>query len=122
MVVALLMIESVEMIIRQPGHPDRVVRLQEGATRLGRSEDCEIVLSDVGVSRRHARLLVARDQVQVEDLGSGNGTYYRGRRVEREVLHDGDGARAARRTIVSLLPIIASSAAYVLRRARRARR
>ncbi len=84
------MIESVEMIIRQTGHPDRVVRLQEGATRLGRSEECEIVLSDVGVSRRHARLLLARDEVAVEDLGSGNGTYYRGRRVERQALHDGD--------------------------------
>ncbi len=84
------MIESVEMIIRQPGHPDRVVRLQEGATRMGRSEDCEVVLSDVGVSRRHARLLVARDEVAVEDLGSGNGTFYRGRRVERQKLADGD--------------------------------
>jgi len=84
------LIESVEMIIRQPGHPDRVVRLQEGATRLGRSEDCEVVLSDVGVSRRHARLLVARDEVQVEDLGSGNGTYHQGRRVDRQKLHDGD--------------------------------
>lgn len=84
------MIESVEMIIRQPGHPDRVVRLQEGATRLGRSEDCEIVLSDVGVSRRHARLLVARDEVAVEDLGSGNGTYFHGRRIERQRLKDSD--------------------------------
>jgi pSer/pThr/pTyr-binding forkhead associated (FHA) protein/tetratricopeptide (TPR) repeat protein len=84
------LIESVEMIIRQPGHPDRVVRLQEGATRLGRSEDCEVVLSDVGVSRRHARLLVARDEVQVEDLGSGNGTYHQGRRVDRHKLRDGD--------------------------------
>ena len=45
-------IESVELMIKQPGHADRTVRLPEGATRLGRAEDNEVVLSDVGVSRR----------------------------------------------------------------------
>lgn len=84
------MIEQVEMIIRQPGHPDRVVKLQDGVTRLGRAEDNDIVLSDVGVSRRHARLVVTRDQVRVEDLGSGNGTYYRGFRVQSQVVEDSD--------------------------------
>ncbi len=84
------MIESVDVVIKQPGHADRVVRLQEGATRLGRAEDNEVVLSDVGVSRRHAQIYVSRGEVTVEDLGSGNGTYYNGYRVQSQPVQDGD--------------------------------
>lgn len=84
------MIESVEMIIRQPGHPERVVRLQEGVTRIGRAEDNDVVLSDVGVSRRHSRVVVSKEQVRVEDLGSGNGSYYRGFRIQNQQIEDGD--------------------------------
>jgi len=84
------LIDSVELIIRQPGHPDRVVRLPEGDSHLGRAEDNDVVLSDVGVSRRHARLVVGTDTVRIEDLGSGNGTYFRGFRVQTQELQDGD--------------------------------
>lgn len=84
------MVESVELIIKQPGQADRVVRLQEGATRMGRAEDNEVVLSDVGVSRRHAQVYVSRGEVTVEDLGSGNGTYYNGYRIQSQPVADGD--------------------------------
>ena len=86
------MIDVVEMVIKQPGQADRVVRLQDGATRLGRAEDNEVVLSDVGVSRRHAQVYVSlsRSEVTVEDLGSGNGTYYNGYRVQSQPVSDGD--------------------------------
>lgn len=84
------MIESVELLIKQPGHPDRTVRLPEGATRMGRAEDNEVVLADVGVSRRHAQVYVSRTEVTVEDLGSGNGTYYNGYRVQSQAIQDGD--------------------------------
>ncbi|MEQ1566373.1 MAG: FHA domain-containing protein [Myxococcota bacterium] len=77
-------------MIKQPGHADRVVRISEGATRMGRAEDNEIVLSDVGVSRRHAQVYVSRAEVSVEDLGSGNGTYYNGYRIQSQPVHDGD--------------------------------
>ena len=84
------MSDVVEMVIKQPGQVDRVVRLQDGATRLGRAEDNEVVLSDVGVSRRHAQVYVSRNEVTVEDLGSGNGTYYNGYRVQSQPVTDGD--------------------------------
>lgn len=84
------MIESAEVVIKQAGHADRVVRLPEGATRMGRAEDNEIVLSDVGVSRRHAQVYVSRSDVTVEDLGSGNGTYYNGYRIQAQPVQDGD--------------------------------
>jgi pSer/pThr/pTyr-binding forkhead associated (FHA) protein len=84
------LIESAEVVIKQAGHADRVVRLSEGATRMGRAEDNEIVLSDVGVSRRHAQVYVSRGEVTVEDLGSGNGTYYNGYRIQSQPVQDGD--------------------------------
>jgi len=64
--------------------------LREGASRLGRAEDNEIVLSDVGVSRRHAQIYVSAGEVTIEDLGSGNGTYYNGYRVQSQPLQDND--------------------------------
>ena len=57
---------------------------------MGRGEDNEIVLSDVGVSRRHARIIVNNNTLRVEDLKSGNGTFVRGQRVERQPLSNGD--------------------------------
>jgi len=64
--------------------------LHEGVVHIGRAEDNEVVLADVGVSRRHARLEVGADAVVVEDLGSGNGTWFRGQSVRRQVLGDGE--------------------------------
>lgn len=84
------MIESVEVVIRQPGFPDRVVPLQQGRTQMGRADDNDIVLADVGVSRRHAQIVVSDTEVSVEDLGSGNGTYYFGHRVSSQPLRDQD--------------------------------
>lgn len=76
----------VEVVIRQPGFPDRVVPVREGRTHLGRGDDNEIVLSDVGVSRRHAMIVLDRGELSIEDLGSGNGTYYFGHKVKAQPL------------------------------------
>src|SRR5437868_3489714 len=55
-----------------------VYRLGE-STVLGRSQDCEVRINDVGVSRRHA-LIVQQSGTDyvVQDLGSRNGTTVRG--------------------------------------------
>jgi hypothetical protein len=45
---------------------------------LGRSRDCEIVLDDAGVSRRHAEIRPSHDGWTVEDLGSTNGVLVNG--------------------------------------------
>lgn len=68
----------------------------EGAGRLivGRSPDCDLVLDDGSVSKRHAGLdwNAERNACALEDLGSTNGTYLNGAiRVRRSVLlRDGD--------------------------------
>ncbi len=58
---------------------------------LGRDPKCNIVIEDDAVSRRHARLLLENDTYAVEDLGSRNGTYVNGRRIDGKVsLKDND--------------------------------
>jgi len=57
---------------------------------LGRSRDCDVRISDLNVSRRHAELRQEGTTYWIVDLGSMNGTLLNGRRVERERLRDGD--------------------------------
>lgn len=58
---------------------------------IGRDESGGLVLSDASVSRRHARVACNADgTVQVQDLGSTNGTAVNGHPVERALLRPGD--------------------------------
>jgi pSer/pThr/pTyr-binding forkhead associated (FHA) protein len=52
----------------------------EGAT-LGRSRDCDVVVDDANVSRRHAEIRPGPHGWTVADLGSTNGTRVNGRAV-----------------------------------------
>lgn len=54
---------------------DRVLPLVEGENVIGRDPSCAVWLDQPGVSRRHARVVVAEDVAQIEDLGSTNGTF-----------------------------------------------
>lgn len=67
------------------------IRLDPGTELvIGRDDECELRLSDASVSRRHARIHVAKDgTVAVQDLGSTNGTAINGRQVERGFLQVG---------------------------------
>ncbi|GAB4149956.1 MAG: hypothetical protein Fur0037_18350 [Planctomycetota bacterium] len=57
---------------------------------IGRAADCDLVVADSKVSRRHARLIVEAGVAEIEDLGSSNGTLLNGHRVRRRVLRPGD--------------------------------
>lgn len=58
---------------------------------VGRDQFCDIVLRNHTVSRQHARFVHASDGYYLEDLGSLNGTYVNGHRLEGRIkLHDGD--------------------------------
>jgi serine phosphatase RsbU (regulator of sigma subunit) len=58
---------------------------------IGRSHECDLVLPDVVLSRRHAELVHTKSGWAVRDLRSLNGTLVNGTRVENErALRDGD--------------------------------
>ena len=63
---------------------------------IGRGEDCDIVLPDRQVSRRHLRVVRDDDGYYVEDIGSKNGTYVNGTLVRGSLqLQDGDEIQVA---------------------------
>jgi len=53
-----------------------------GGGTIGRSRDCDIVLEDPGISRRHAELRPAGDGFAIQDLGSTNGVLVNGEALQ----------------------------------------
>jgi pSer/pThr/pTyr-binding forkhead associated (FHA) protein len=62
-------------------------------TKIGRATDNDIVLGDSSVSRHHAAVESASGGFRVRDLGSQNGTFVRGERVNEAPLTNGDPVR-----------------------------
>ncbi len=69
----------------------KMFELNQKEIVVGRSPKVEIHIQDVGVSRRHARFYHGLDTVYLNDMGSSNGTFVNGVKVEGEMgLKDGD--------------------------------
>jgi len=68
----------------------RVVPLQDGWTRIGRSLSAHVRFDDPTVSRRHALLYRDEDGARILDDRSLNGVFRNGERVELAELEDGD--------------------------------
>jgi len=61
----------------------RIVDLHSDDMSIGREADCDIVLNEDGVSRRHARILRDGDDFVLEDLDSRNGVRINGQRIKK---------------------------------------
>ena len=59
----------------------RRVFLDPGQWVVGRSTGAQLILDDALVSRRHAQFVVTDSSIRVEDLGSANGLFVNGERV-----------------------------------------
>ncbi len=64
--------------------------LDTDVARVGRHPDNEVFLDDVTVSRRHAEFVRENGSFSIVDVGSLNGTYLNGNRVDKESLKRGD--------------------------------
>jgi phosphoserine phosphatase RsbU/P len=75
--------------------------LQGPAVSIGRASDCSIPIKDRYLSRKHAEIIADGDAWVLKDLGSANGTYLNGARVERDQpLNTGDRIRLGDTEIV----------------------
>jgi pSer/pThr/pTyr-binding forkhead associated (FHA) protein len=70
--------------------------LDQDVLTIGRGSDCEVVLPERAVSRRHARIERRNQGYFLLDLGSKNGTHVNGQEVkEPYLLQDGDEIQIA---------------------------
>lgn len=73
--------------------------LHDGFT-IGRVAGCDLVIDDGKASRRHARLVIAGGVVEIEDLGSSNGTLLNDKPVQKRMLRDGDEVKIGKTVLV----------------------
>jgi pSer/pThr/pTyr-binding forkhead associated (FHA) protein len=73
---------SALLVVRRGPNVGARFLLDADVTTVGRHPDADIFLDDVTVSRRHAEFLREGKNFQVKDLGSLNGTYFDGNRID----------------------------------------
>ena len=66
------------------------VELTKERTTLGRRPYNDIVIDNLAVSGEHAVIHMTEDEVEIEDLGSTNGTYVNAKAIKRQELRNGD--------------------------------
>jgi pSer/pThr/pTyr-binding forkhead associated (FHA) protein len=85
---------SMRLVAEGGPYDGRVFELGGAEVAVGRAVDNDVVLDDPSLSRKHAKLYRRNgNQLEVEDLGSSNGTYINGRKVGRGVMRPGDVVR-----------------------------
>jgi pSer/pThr/pTyr-binding forkhead associated (FHA) protein len=71
--------------------------IDQNETIIGRDSSCDIPIDNIAVSREHARITREHSHINegpgdyfVEDMGSINGTFVNGRKVDKKLLNTGD--------------------------------
>jgi pSer/pThr/pTyr-binding forkhead associated (FHA) protein len=79
-----------QLVISEGKEAGREFLFDQASIVIGRTPECDVILYDSGVSRRHARIFDDGDGPHIEDLGSANGTLVNGARISKTPLCDGD--------------------------------
>ncbi len=78
--------------------------LAKGELTIGRNPDNDILIDNVGVSRRHAVIRLSGDRATIEDLGSANGTFVNGQKIASRELKGGDEILVLKHRLVFRVP------------------
>jgi Inner membrane component of T3SS, cytoplasmic domain len=71
-------------------HKGEDFRLRVGKNVLGTAADCDVVLTDKKISRKHATIRYEGGEFQIADLDSSNGTFVNDEKVQKHDLIDND--------------------------------
>jgi pSer/pThr/pTyr-binding forkhead associated (FHA) protein len=83
--------QQYQLVMRSGPTMGKAYGLGKSEIAIGRDPSNDIVINDAEVSRKHARLLFQDELYVLEDLGSTNGTFINGQRLESpQVLEPGD--------------------------------
>lgn len=75
-----------ELLVTYPDGSHKKFSLSKGELLVGRDSENDVVLLSPAVSRRHARIYVWDSQVFIEDLGSSNGIFVQGKKINEAAL------------------------------------
>ena len=78
------------------------------ALDIGRSTHCDITIADRFLSRRHARLTRNGDNWQIDDLGSRNGTFINGRRIDQPATIKVGDSIALSASVINVEPLLSA--------------
>ncbi|HYV46749.1 MAG TPA: FHA domain-containing protein [Myxococcaceae bacterium] len=81
---------SFQLTIAEGKEAGKEFVFDQSSVVIGRTADCDVILYDPGVSRKHARIFSQGKAYYVEDMGSSNGTKVNGSVVKKKQLSDGD--------------------------------
>jgi len=82
-------VDSALVHVRSDGR-QQAVPLKPGKILIGRHDDCQIRIPAANVSRHHCEVVSGGSGVRIRDLGSSNGTYVNGHKVDDVELSPGD--------------------------------
>lgn len=82
--------EAIRLCLQRPDGTIQSWRLTKLPCTIGRAADNDIQLTDLRVSRHHAQIDRAGNDLIITDLDSSNGTKVNGQRVRTVLLHPGD--------------------------------
>lgn len=68
----------------------KVISIRDGISTLGRSPECDIIISNTNVSKKHASLEKKGNLIVLKDLNSTNGCYINGVKIQESKIHIGD--------------------------------
>src|SRR4051812_43642981 len=81
--------QAVLVMFRNDGER-RSFSISREMTVIGRRQDCDLMIPLGEISRKHCRIIRDGETLRIEDLGSSNGTFHNGRRIQEAVLSAGD--------------------------------
>ncbi len=90
---------SANFIVKGPNGVEKAYPMRAISVTIGRSDQCDIAVKDSSMSGRHAEISKMNGEIRVKDMGSANGIWLNGERVEDVELFDGDVLRLGQTSI-----------------------
>jgi hypothetical protein len=88
--------ETAMLLMVEGPSPGKRIFLEKPVLLIGRDEDCDVVVPDRRVSRKHASISLQGEGYILKDLGSRNGTFINGQELQgTRALQDGDEIQLA---------------------------
>jgi pSer/pThr/pTyr-binding forkhead associated (FHA) protein len=90
---------AMKLILTLSGRTLERYEFDKESVKIGRNEDCEVTIDNLGVSRYHSEIITKDGFYVLRDLKSNNGTFVNGKRIESYNLNDGDEISIGKFTI-----------------------